>query len=114
MATLMRTFTLSCDTFGGFSKRIDINSCDSVDDIIQIIVNHLRNHLQQGNLECLVRQLEGIKPLYHIHDYQFGHILLSDVSYYICNHGCNPGTVETDFSQSTMEAVGAAISRGSS
>ena len=114
MATLMRTFTLSCDTFGGFSKRIDINSCDSVDDIIQIIVNHLRNHLQQGNLECLVGQLERIKPLYHIHDYQFGHILLSDVSYYICNHGCNPGTIETDFPQSTMEAVGAAISRGSS
>ena len=114
MTTLMRTFTFSCDTFGGFSKRIDINHCESIDDIIRKMVSHLRNYLEQGKLEGLVNQLERITPLYHIHDYQFGHILLTDVTYYICNHGCNTGSVETDFQQSTMEAVGAVLSRGSS
>ena len=107
----MRTFTFSCDTFGGFSKRINIDSCESIDDIIQIMVNHLRNYLNQGKLEGLVVQLERIQPLYHIHDFQFGHVLLSDIDYYICNHGCNNGSIETNFSQATMEAAGAALNQ---
>jgi hypothetical protein len=106
--SIKRTFIFSCDTFGGFRKTIDINSYESVEDIVASMVGHLRNHLQQGNLEYLVGELERITPRYHIHDFGFGDILLSARDYYICNHNCEGWT------DNSTSAVGEELSRGSS
>ena len=49
----------------------------------------LEQFLNNEDLYKLKTKLESIKHLFHIHDYDFGDMLLNDQTYYICNHGCN-------------------------
>ena len=85
---IIRKFTLSCATFGGFSIDIDVNTLDSIDDIIGVIISDLRQKLTELKLDQLIIILERISANYHIHDYNFGDILLINKPYFVCNH-CN-------------------------
>lgn len=84
MSIITRTFQLSCSTFGGFTCDIDVNQLDTVQTIINNVVSDLRKVLQQNNMHVLENNLDTICRGYHIHD--FGHILLTDQIFYICNH----------------------------
>ena len=84
-----RTFCFSCPMFGGFKRTLDINTCNNIQDIINRMVCLLEQQLKKEDWYKLTEKLQSIKTLYHIHDYDFGYILLSDKEYYICNHGCD-------------------------
>jgi len=86
---IMRSFYISCDTFGGFKREIDINLCNSTQDIIDRMLCLLEQSLRRDDLYQLILKLQTTKHLYHIHDFQFGTILLTEQEYYICNHGCS-------------------------
>jgi hypothetical protein len=86
--SIQRTFYISCHTFGGFKRTIEINDCNSIQDIINRMICLLEQYLNKEDLFKLKEKLQSIKHLFHIHDYHFGDMLLNDQIYYICNHGC--------------------------
>lgn len=55
-------------------------------DIIICCVNELDKKLKELNLYTLKEKLGVLKWKYHIHDVEFGTILVEDKEYYICNH----------------------------
>ena len=83
----LRNFCLSCELFGGFKVRIDIDQCDNINSIIIRIKNSLKNILIENNLESLQNKLQNIN--YHIHDFSFVDILMDtdqNKIYYVCSH----------------------------
>lgn len=93
---IIRKFTLSCGTFGGFSIDIDVNTLESIDDIIRFIISALKEKLIELKLDQLVCILERISVNYHIHDYNFGDILLINKPYFVCNHNCNEENIKNE------------------
>ncbi len=84
-----RTFIFSCDYFGGYTVKLDMDLVNRKSDIIICCVVELEKKLKELNLQSLLRELGPLKHRYHIHDVEFGTILVEDNEYYICNHGCN-------------------------
>lgn len=83
---IKRLFIFSCPQFGGFKADININDCETIKDIVNIMTNKLRDSLTGLNLELQVINLDKIISGYHIHDFSIEHILLNEGTYYICNH----------------------------
>ena len=81
-----RNFAISDQTFSHFTTKVDIDEVENIDDVIKIIVNNLMNILKKHNFTNLMNILQNNK--YHIHDYSFEDVLLSDNKkiYYICNN----------------------------
>jgi len=85
-----RQFQFSCDLFWGYKINIDLDDCESIDDIIRIAIDNLSNFLNRNNLKVLQEKLQELH--YHIHDYSFVDILMSQPTYsdesqfYICSH----------------------------
>jgi len=88
VGSLIRTFTLSCDHFGGFTCVVNVSYFDTVQDIINYVLTRLRDALAANHLDRLVDKLHHTWYSYHIHDYNICNILVEDREYYICNHGC--------------------------
>ena len=69
---------------------VDLDECESLEDIIRIAINNLSNLLGRNNLKVLQEKLQELH--YHIHDYSFVDILMSQPTYsdepqfYICSH----------------------------
>ena len=81
----MKIFIASSELFSGFSVVIDVEKCNSMDDIINIFVDNLRKCLEIHNFEILLEKLSTIN--FHIHDYTFNDILTGkEQIYYICDH----------------------------
>lgn len=82
----IRKFILSSNTFGGYTKEINLNYCDTISDIIDNITKSLNDMLNINNLDCLIELLKASK--FHIHDFTFEDILISPKSqvFYICDH----------------------------
>ena len=83
-----RTFIFSCDYFGGYTVKLDMDIVNRKSDIIICCVNELNKKLEDLNLHVLKEKLGVLKWKYHMHDVEFGTILVEDKEYYICNHGC--------------------------
>jgi hypothetical protein len=81
-----RTFIYSHNVFQGFTRKIDLDYVESIDDIIKKLHNELITYLQHEKLKTLIRQVD-IKRL-HIHDFTFGDILISEPEkvFYVCDH----------------------------
>lgn len=77
---------ISCEFFGGFKTDIDLNYMESKKDICEQVKSSLITTLQMNNLESLVIRAEKIK--FHIHDLDFGQILMLEPNkkIWICNH----------------------------
>tara|TARA_Y100001935_G_C17017960_1_gene366309 strand:+ start:315 stop:620 length:306 start_codon:yes stop_codon:yes gene_type:complete len=77
---------ISCEFFGGFTTQVDLNYMDSKKDICEQVKRTLITTLQINNLSALADKAEKIN--FHIHDFDFGDILLMDNSkkLWICNH----------------------------
>lgn len=86
--SIIREVQISCDTFGGFKVSLDVALFSNKQQLIEWVVNLLRVRLEELNLTGLLNKLNEISPLYHIHDYDMGEILLVPRTYYICNHNC--------------------------
>jgi len=86
-----RTFQFSHDLFWGFQRMVDLDETESVQDCIDIMYIKLHQFLKGENFELLIKKLEEGRSHLHIHDLQFGDLLISDVNeiIYICDHGQN-------------------------
>ena len=81
-----RVFIISCPYFGGFKISVDINQYETTNGIIEHVLTMLKETLTQSSLESLVDKLSELSEFYHIHDYEFGYMLINQGPYYICNH----------------------------
>ena len=80
---------ISCEIFGGFQTQIDLNYMESKNDICNQVKRTLITTLQTNNLTSLVHKATNIN--FHIHDLEFGQILLKHENdkIWICNHNHN-------------------------
>lgn len=86
---VFRKMSISCETFGGFSLDVDIALLNSKQEIINYVLDELKNTLEMSSMTSLIEKLSQTKKLYHIHDYDIGYMLMNEKEYYICNHNCN-------------------------
>ena len=80
-----RKFIISSRYFGGYETNVSINDCESIQDIIEIVIETLLTVFKKNKLEHLTSMLNKMKPGFHIHDFTIESILLNDGTYYICN-----------------------------
>lgn len=92
-----RTFIISAPIFWGYKCKIDLDKVESNEQICNLVVNNLKNDLKEKNLIVLLEILEGknndifkeeINFNFHIHNNNFGDILLSSPNdeLYVCSH----------------------------
>jgi len=81
-----RDFIISGSVFGEFKTSINLDLTDSNEEIINLVINRIRNDIQ--NYPQLIKELDKEEEKFHIHDVNFGDILISDVDtvFYVCNH----------------------------
>ena len=81
-----RTFSISGSIFYSYKTSINLDIVDSIEDIITVIINRIKNDMK--NYPGILKELTKEESKFHIHDYKFGDILLSepDAVFYICSH----------------------------
>jgi hypothetical protein len=81
-----RIFIISSDIFSNFQVPISLYNISTIEDIIIIFKEKLKNVLLKNNLTKLVDTLE--KKNFHIHSYKIEDILTSNYEdyFYICDH----------------------------
>jgi predicted transcriptional regulator len=81
-----RTFIASSELFSGFKVEINIQSIDTVDNIIKIFTDELKTVLKKYNFEILLESVNVKK--FHVHSHTLEQILISnkDEIIYICDH----------------------------
>ena len=85
-----RKITISCELFWGFTRHVDLDEIESIDDIVNTILNELKFFLKNNNLLNLLDKLNTLikNKKYHIHGATFENILMSnsDETIYVCSH----------------------------
>lgn len=83
-----RTFQLSEKYLWGYNTTVDLDEVESIEEIIKIVLDRCKEFLKQNNMLGLVDHLELIRNNFHIHNCEFGHILMSSPEevIYICCH----------------------------
>jgi hypothetical protein len=81
-----RKFIASSDLFSDFSVDISLYNIETIDDIIKIFVQELKECLIKNNFTNLVKLLE--KKKFHIHGKSIEMILVSKETdtFFICDH----------------------------
>ena len=81
-----RKFCVSDELFSGFETDIDLDEVNSLNEIVNAVLGRLSLIFNNNNLDILLKKLSAIK--FHIHDYTFEDILLSEpsIKFYICGH----------------------------
>ena len=84
--TNIRKFIASSDLFSGYEVSIDLNYCNSLDDIVNSFYDNLQNCLTLNKFVVLLDELKDCR--FHIHTYTLEDIILSDKEsiFYICDH----------------------------
>ena len=84
MSTLK--FTISDEYFSGYEVSLDLNYFESIEDICFQVKQTLITFLEMNNLTALKRKAEKIN--FHIHDYEFGNLLLmpENTRVWVCSH----------------------------
>jgi hypothetical protein len=82
----IRKFVASSELFSGYEVNIDLNYCNSLDDIVNTFYDNLHSFLESYNLVQLVNKVKQCK--FHIHSFTFEDIILADKNnlYYVCDH----------------------------
>ena len=78
-----KTFQISDALIWGFQVKVDIDECESTDDIVTIVKNKSIKFLDKHNLQIIKEQF--IKNCYEIH-IDFSEIVLRDEIFYVCCH----------------------------
>tara|TARA_Y100000813_G_scaffold198085_2_gene184976 strand:- start:305 stop:595 length:291 start_codon:yes stop_codon:yes gene_type:complete len=79
------TCKISDDHFSGFETIVDLNYVDSIEEICEQVKKRLCVVLRDNNFETLLKIANNKK--FHIHDHQFGEILLNPPKIiWICSH----------------------------
>ena len=81
-----RLFIASSELFSTFQTEIQLTNISSIDEIIIIFRNRLKEVFIKNSLEILASKVD--KCPFHIHSYDIEQILTSNVedSFYICDH----------------------------
>ena len=81
-----REFHISGSIFGEYKTVINLDLVDSIDDILEIVINRIEEDMK--NYPQILKKLDKEKEKFHIHGYEFGSILISeiDVIFYVCSH----------------------------
>ena len=81
-----RTFIASSELFSDFTVDISLYNVETIDDIIKIFVQELKECLIKNNFTNLVKNLE--EKNFHIHGITIERILTSKESdsFFICDH----------------------------
>ena len=81
-----REFHISGSIFGEYKTIINLDLVDSIDDILKLVVNRIKEDMK--NYPQILKKLDKEKEKFHIHGYEFGSILISeiDVIFYVCSH----------------------------
>jgi len=81
-----RDFIISGSVFGEFKTSINLDLTESNEEIVKVVINRIRNDIQK--YPQLIKELDKEEEKFHIHDVNFGDILISDVDtvFYVCNH----------------------------
>ena len=80
-----RKCIISGGLFNGYSNIVDLDKTDTLDDIIDQLLQLLSKDLKKLNLQDLADSI--ITVFFHIHSQEtFGEILLTENNIYICNH----------------------------
>jgi hypothetical protein len=85
-----KVFQFSCDILWGYRTEIDLDDCDTLDDIVVLAVASLSSFLEAHNLLVLQEKIQQIN--YHIHDYTIEQLKQQqsnahdNVHGYICGH----------------------------
>jgi len=86
----LREFIISEKTFWGFKTHIDMDKVDTLDQIVQEVINNLRKILIDNNLIVLKETLDGEKEHpslnWHIHNSNLEEILTTNNEIYVCSH----------------------------
>jgi hypothetical protein len=84
----IRNFQISEKYLWGFTTQINLDEVDSIEQIIKIVLDRCKDFLKNNNMLGLVDHLAMIRKEFHIHEYEFGNILLSkpDEIFYVCCH----------------------------
>ena len=88
-----KIFQFSCDFMWGYRVEIDLDDCDTLDDIIMMATVSLNSFLEANNLLVLQEKVNKIN--YHIHDVTIDNIKngplnnSDQVHGYICGHDMN-------------------------
>ena len=76
-------FIFSSKYFSGFTMSFHVNEIESIELIIQIMVDKLTSDLKNLNLEVLVEELKKLK--FHYHGYNLLNVLTEQrEEWYIC------------------------------
>ena len=96
-----RKFAISGGLFSGFETMINLDLVDSNDDIISYVVTQIHKGIEFLPELCI--KLTEEREKYHIHDVEFGNILISEPTavFYVCNH-C---TLEKQESEEQVQEV---------
>ena len=85
-STYKRKFIASSETFSNFQTEISLYNISTIDDIIIIFKNQLKELFSSNNLTNLVKKVD--ESNFHIHSYTIEQILISNTedNFYICDH----------------------------
>ena len=83
-----RTFIISSNIWGGWRTIIDINLCNSLEDIVDNVVNKLDSTLKNNNFEELHHKLVNKHNQMHIHNHTFDQIKnsIDTDMFFVCDH----------------------------
>ena len=81
-----RTFCISGSIFSRYQTIINLDIIDSIEDIINVIIKRIKDDMK--NYPRILLELDREEKKFHIHDYKFGDILLSEPGqiFYVCSH----------------------------
>ena len=85
-----KIFQFSCDLMWGYRVEIDLDDCDTLDDVIMMATVSLNSFLESNNLLVLQEKVNKIN--YHIHDVTIDELKNSQLNNhdqvcgYICGH----------------------------
>ena len=88
---IIRKITISCDTFWGFSRFVDIETLNSEFELVNKLLDLLNDFLVSENLQALIDKLKDRRKFsngYHIHNISFENIKLlpENETIYVCYH----------------------------
>ena len=81
-----RTFCISGSIFSRYETIINLDMIDSIADIIKVIVKRMKDDMK--NYPSILIELDREEKKFHIHNYKFGDILMSESEqiFYVCSH----------------------------
>jgi hypothetical protein len=84
----LRKFSISDELFSGFEIMIDLDNLETIDNIIKEVLKNAIDVLEEKKFYNLVRLLKDKANKFHVHDYTFAEILMSQTNdiFYICSH----------------------------